>query len=827
MQGSDAADDAADFESDPLPEEVADDEPTASAPPYSDPIRPETERPASFGFAPHQTVDTAMSDPSDFETDRPSGMAARPMAPNRVGGKQLRAAPGPQPTDLGGDNGRPVPSHVAIRHRVQAARDYSLRALRDHMNFAHGGTRAVIEEFEQLLAELDEPDTEERFQARMDLAPFGDTHFLERIMGESDMYPFSFLEKGRRTGLSVAKINAVGADGTVLGYSSGFLVAPNLLLTNNHVLSDPAMIARSHAVFDYDLDEFGLPRPTRSFSLTGEVFLTSERFDYTFLSVAPVSREGVPLTDYGWIPLIRPSGKALKHERLSIVQHPMGDYKKIALRQSFVIGVRGAFIYYTTDTERGSSGSPVLNDQWQVVALHHRSVPDPDNAGEYLANRGVRISSIFEDLERLKSENNIQASQVLERLAARHSDDTGGASGSAVPVGVAAVKGDLSEASASPEGIDALTGDRQEAEDTHVTSLDLTPRVSAGLKGAPKFGRTDVDWVGNHQNHPDTVHLPITAQDETFDLTAEVLEVIGRNNAFEPHFSPHGRIIFALRGAVLADGSFSQEDQSSLSVKVVRPNHHTFRCLIGVYDTSTKRLSAYRASTVPNAGGVLGYYEFRNFGGRRIMANLLPAGCYEMCVGTHHGQALTVQGVLRLGNGPTPETASEVTVLRTENDVSYGNKDVWDLCRPKDNLHPAFGLNGFASRGCLTIRGFQNAPDSGATHQWAEFQAKTGIGPGQEGTRFDLVLVTGMEAAATAMALESGGNMKPLQCLRHGSRGEAVRRVQRAVGVRDTGSFDALTKRELARFQTKKLGWATGTMTRDMETRLGLSVFRD
>ena len=68
-------------------------------------------------------------------------------------------------------------------------------------------------------------------------------------------------------------------------------------------------------------------------------------------------------------------------------------------------------IHYTTDTEPGSSGAPVLNDQWQVVALHHRAIPSPatrfaadgqpldDGDVEWLANEGVRVSAIYHCLE--------------------------------------------------------------------------------------------------------------------------------------------------------------------------------------------------------------------------------------------------------------------------------------------------------------------------------------------------------------------------------------------------------------------------------------------
>src|SRR3712207_357235 len=70
------------------------------------------------------------------------------------------------------------------------------------------------------------------------------------------------------------------------------------------------------------------------------------------------------------------------------------------------------FAHYVTDTEPGSSGSPVLNDQLQVIGLHHSAVPerkdgeyvakdgsvwregmDPDDLS-WVANEGVRVSSI-------------------------------------------------------------------------------------------------------------------------------------------------------------------------------------------------------------------------------------------------------------------------------------------------------------------------------------------------------------------------------------------------------------------------------------------------
>jgi endonuclease G len=101
------------------------------------------------------------------------------------------------------------------------------------------------------------------------------------------------------------------------------------------------------------------------------------------------------------VPLIAGSGKALLGEAVSIIQHANGAPKAIAIRSNQVTDVFDKFIHYSTDTEPGSSGSPVLSDAWEVVALHHAGVPDPAGSG-YIANEGIRVSSIMAHLAALQ-----------------------------------------------------------------------------------------------------------------------------------------------------------------------------------------------------------------------------------------------------------------------------------------------------------------------------------------------------------------------------------------------------------------------------------------
>src|SRR5439155_21158896 len=89
-----------------------------------------------------------------------------------------------------------------------------------------------------------------------------------------------------------------------------------------------------------------------------------------------------------------------------------------ALRENRLVDVHDAFLTYQTDTAPGSSGSPLYNDRWEVVGLHHSGVPDTDAQGRtlsidgkpwtqdmgedrirWIANEGIRVSRIIADLQ--------------------------------------------------------------------------------------------------------------------------------------------------------------------------------------------------------------------------------------------------------------------------------------------------------------------------------------------------------------------------------------------------------------------------------------------
>ena len=58
-------------------------------------------------------------------------------------------------------------------------------------------------------------------------------------------------------------------------------------------------------------------------------------------------------------------------------------------------------IRYETDTEPGSSGSPVFDNGWEIIALHHSGgdrAPSDPSGNTWLNNEGIRIDAIVKDL---------------------------------------------------------------------------------------------------------------------------------------------------------------------------------------------------------------------------------------------------------------------------------------------------------------------------------------------------------------------------------------------------------------------------------------------
>jgi endonuclease I/V8-like Glu-specific endopeptidase len=250
----------------------------------------------------------------------------------------------------------------------------------------------------------------------------------ERVLGKNDLMGIFYLEYALSVSRTVGRIILRNANGRVVGYGTGFLVSPHLMMTNNHVLSGIEAATNASIEFNYQEGIRGGMLPSITYNLDPlTFFVTDKHLDYSLVAVKET--KGLPLlSELGWNPLIEEQGKVILGEYVNIIQHPGGEPKQLALRENQVIDLLKDFLHYQTDTAPGSSGSPVFNDQWEVVGLHHSGVPkrDPqtsqllakdgqvwtsamgEDSLDWIANEGVRISRI---IQHIKNQTNLTPNQ--------------------------------------------------------------------------------------------------------------------------------------------------------------------------------------------------------------------------------------------------------------------------------------------------------------------------------------------------------------------------------------------------------------------------------
>ncbi|TMU50686.1 trypsin-like peptidase domain-containing protein [Flagellimonas algicola] len=209
---------------------------------------------------------------------------------------------------------------------------------------------------------------------------------LEKVNLERDFLPVSFLTDGAERSTAVCRL--VVPVGSQRSLGTGFLVAPNLIITNNHVIEDEFQAEEATAEF---LFEDG-STPIVVVMRPDQFFVTNKDLDYTI-----VACEGRDLREIPPIMLKRDPTLVSRHDRVNIIQHPRGRSKEIAIHDNRIQYIYDTVMHYTTDTEPGSSGSPVFDNEWNLVGLHHAGRNLGDGKAE---NEAIRIAAIVNDLDR-------------------------------------------------------------------------------------------------------------------------------------------------------------------------------------------------------------------------------------------------------------------------------------------------------------------------------------------------------------------------------------------------------------------------------------------
>jgi hypothetical protein len=242
---------------------------------------------------------------------------------------------------------------------------------------------------------------------------------LQRVVG----MPASVALLSWEEGLGALEAQICCIEGIPGGGGTGFLIGPDLVMTNEHVVRpiSAGNVAPDQAKlrFDYKKDRDGsIVRPGTVVCLDpGNWLLDSsphspldvqpgavglpdlEHLDYAVLKLKerigdePIG-EAATGAKRGWVafPAVPPQFDA--GTLAVILQHPQG--KPITIAFDTMIGVDDPTartrVRYRVDTDNGSSGSPVFDIHWNLVALHHSGDPDFSRDAKY--NEGIPIDTI-------------------------------------------------------------------------------------------------------------------------------------------------------------------------------------------------------------------------------------------------------------------------------------------------------------------------------------------------------------------------------------------------------------------------------------------------
>ena len=217
-------------------------------------------------------------------------------------------------------------------------------------------------------------------------SPGNDEAFLSNAEGYSDFY---VVEKQYLTGRSTVLIDYSTGPGEMSERGGTGTLLPNgWILTCRHVIRDKQQAANARIYFDYKRDGSGqIPSQSEGLELAPDLgFETKEDgLDWVLVKLKDHTPQAFP---FYVAPLDNP--KLQEGQKLTIFQFPYKHYLKFA--QGDCLNISNGRVCYTIDTDRGSSGGPVLNDAGDLVAIHRA---DKDSS----SNQGVPFKAIIEELK--------------------------------------------------------------------------------------------------------------------------------------------------------------------------------------------------------------------------------------------------------------------------------------------------------------------------------------------------------------------------------------------------------------------------------------------
>jgi hypothetical protein len=223
---------------------------------------------------------------------------------------------------------------------------------------------------------------------------------FERVLGDDKFQTLTWYKRGLQCAQHVVRIET--AQGAPL--ATGFLLwgrdlhasFPDelILMTNAYVVTDDAAVKANYA--------FSVPGPQDVRARFGRDSVVHEVQVVwsSFTAATTILRLPSPIDRDGRLQLAarfpRPGAQAY------VLGHPGGRDLEFSLIDNLILDFDERVVHYRTPTEAGSSGSPVFDRTWEVIAIHHgggNAMPRLHGAtGTYEANEGIRLDFIRKEI---------------------------------------------------------------------------------------------------------------------------------------------------------------------------------------------------------------------------------------------------------------------------------------------------------------------------------------------------------------------------------------------------------------------------------------------
>ncbi len=226
---------------------------------------------------------------------------------------------------------------------------------------------------------------------------------FEKLLGSERFESLRWFQTALERCRGVARIEdplegPVGSAFLVDGASIHSTFPPVVLVTNAHVISPDSSLAPDRALVTFR----ALEDATASYGIARILWSSAPtELDTTIVELdgRPANATSAPVARR------RPQLDVSPPPRTYIIGHPSGaDQVMLSVADNQLLDADDVRVHYRTPTMGGSSGSPVFNRSWELIAVHHSGSTEMPRlhgkGGTYPANEGIWLERVAAEVKR-------------------------------------------------------------------------------------------------------------------------------------------------------------------------------------------------------------------------------------------------------------------------------------------------------------------------------------------------------------------------------------------------------------------------------------------